>query len=191
MDCYVGEIRLFASDQIPSSDGWALCNGQQLQVRSNMALFSLIGNKFGGDGQETFNLPTLNGRVIIGTGVSPVSGTGYQTGAVGGEDFVKLTTATMPVHSHSMVVHNSYDTSLPGTNILGNPCIPTDPNQLKKNAFNASFYVSSVPDRSKIVALHPASIGLTGASVPHDNRQPFLTLVYCIATQGYYPPRPY
>jgi microcystin-dependent protein len=189
MDCYIGEIRLFPYFKIPSSEGWVACNGQQLTVQQNQALFSLISNKFGGDGKITFNLPNLNGRVLLGYGRSPISGNTYAVGVAGGQDFVTLNTASMPNHNHNMMVRNSYDTSLPGTNILGNPCIPTDPNQLKKNAFNTSIYVSAQPDATKRVSLNPKSISVAGNGQPHENRMPFVTMVYCIATKGYYPPR--
>lgn len=190
MDPYIGEIKLFPYNRIPTADGWAICNGQQLNLQQNMALYSLIGSQFGGDDKTYFNLPNLNGRVIIGFGASQLSGNFYLIGKKGGEEKVTLDSTTVPPHVHYMMVRNSYDTSLPGTNILGNACIPTNPTQAKKNTANSASYVTSAPDTSKMTTLNPGSISVEGGGQPHENRMPFVTMVYCIATKGVYPTRP-
>lgn len=190
MEAYIGEIRLFPYDRIPTADGWKICNGQSLNMQQNMALYSLIGSQFGGDDKTYFNLPSLNGRVIIGFGRSPVSGNVYYVGKSGGESMVTLDSKTVPPHNHNMMVRDSYDAAIPGTNILGNACAPTDPNQLKKNAANTASYVTTTPDSSKRTTLNAKSISTEGSGQAHENRMPFLTIVYCIATTGYYPPRP-
>lgn len=190
MDQYIGEIRLFPYDRIPTADGWKICNGQTLTMQQNMALYSLIGSQFGGDDKTYFNLPNLNGRVIVGFGRSPVSGSIYYVGKSGGESMVTLESKTVPSHTHSMMVRNSYDTSLPGTNILGNACIPTNPNQAKKNTANSASYVTATPDANRRTVLNPNSISIEGGGQAHENRMPFVTMVYCMATQGVYPTRP-
>jgi microcystin-dependent protein len=190
MDPYLGEIRLFPYDRIPTGDGWLICNGQSLNMQKNMALYSLIGSQFGGDDKTYFNLPNLNGRVIVGFGRSPVSGNIYYVGKSGGESMVTLNSKTVPSHVHDMMVRNSYDTALPGTNILGNTCIPTSSSQAKKNTANSASYVTATPDPSKRTILNSNSISVEGRGLPHENRMPFVTMVYCMATQGMYPPRP-
>jgi Microcystin-dependent protein len=190
MEAYLGEIRLFPYDRIPSADGWVPCNGQQYTIQQYQALYSLIGITFGGDAKTYFNIPNLNGRVLLGYGRSPLSGNIYNVGVSGGQESVTLDSKTIPPHNHNMMVRESYDTSLPGTNILGNACIPTDPNQLKKNAANTASYVTTTPDPTKRTTLNAASISMEGNGQAHENRMPFVTMVYCIAVTGYYPPRP-
>lgn len=190
MEAFIGEIRLFPYDRIPSADGWVPCNGQQMNIQQNQALYSLIQVQFGGDARTYFNLPNLNGRVLLGYGQSPFSGTVYQVGKSGGQEAVTLDSRTIPSHNHNMMVRDSYDAAIPGTNILGNACTPTDPNQLKKNAANTASYVTTTPDPSKRTTLNPKSISIEGGGQAHENRMPFVTMVYCIATTGYYPPRP-
>ena len=190
MEAYIGEIRLFPYDRIPSADGWVPCNGQQLNIQQYQALYSLLQIQFGGDARTYFNLPNLNGRVLLGYGRSPFSGNTYLVGKSGGQEKVTLDSKAVPPHNHNMMVRDSYDTSLPGTNILGNACIPTDPNQARKNAGNTLSFVSSTPDSSKRTALNAQSISVAGNGQAHENRMPFVTMVYCIATLGYYPPRP-
>ncbi len=190
MDTYLGEIRLFPYDRIPTADGWKICNGQALNMQQNMALYSLIGSQFGGDDKTYFNLPNLNGRVIVGFGRSPVSGNIYYVGKSGGESMVNLDSKTAHSHKHYMMVHNSYDTALPGTNILGNACIPTSSSQAKKNTANSASYVTSTPDPRKLTVLNSSSISIEGGGQAHENRMPFVTMAYCMATQGVYPSRP-
>jgi len=190
MEAYIGEIRLFPYDRIPSADGWVPCNGQQYTIQQYQALYSLIGISFGGDARTYFNIPNLNGRVLLGYGQSPTTGTAYTVGKSGGQPSVLLDSKTIPSHSHNMMVRDSYDAAIPGTNILGNETIPTNPGQTKKNTGNAFSYVSTTPDASKKTTLNAKSISIEGGGQPHENRMPFVTMVYCIATIGYYPPRP-
>lgn len=190
MEAFLGEIRLFPYNRIPSADGWMPCNGQQLTIQQYQALYSLIYNQFGGDAKTYFNLPNLNGRVLLGYGRSPISGNAYLVGKSGGQPAVTLDSKTIPSHNHNMMVRDSYDAAIPGTNILGNETIPTVATQTKKNTGNVLSYVSSTPDASKKTILNPKSISTEGGGQAHENRMPFVTMVYCIATQGVYPPRP-
>jgi len=188
MDNYLGEIRIFPYNQIPSAYGWTPCNGQTLQIKQNVALFSLLGINYGGDGKVTFMLPNLNGRTIIGCGIKqgqqPYT---YEIGSAGGSETIPLKVDSMPAHNHPISVKNSYDAMLPGTNFIGNPNIQTSSSQAPKNASNSLFYTGI--SSGQVTYLNPLSISTEGGGTGHENRMPFLTLVYCIATKGIFPPR--
>jgi microcystin-dependent protein len=189
MDNYLGEIRIFPYGRIPSADGWVPCNGQVMQISQNTALFSLLSTYYGGDGTKTFLLPNLNGRTIIGYGIK--QGTPqfeYGIGATGGSETVQLTISNMPVHNHYIFVKNSYDAMLPGTNFLGNPNIQTNSGQTPKNASGSLFYTKTPTGTA--TTLNSQTITPVGSGGAHENRMPFLALVYCIATKGIYPTRP-
>lgn len=185
MDNYIAEIRMFPYNRIPTAEGWMPCNGQTLPIQQYAALYALIGVYYGGDGRTNFMLPNLNGRTVIGAGLSPISGTTYQIGRAGGSETVKLTTAQIPAHNHSVYMKNSYDTSLPGTNFIGNPNVPTSSSQTKKNLYNSNLFNNNAPN----TCLNPQSVSANGGSQAHENRMPFVTMIYCIATQGVFPPR--
>ncbi len=188
MDNYLGEIRIFPYNRIPSSDGWKACSGQTLQIRENVALFSLLGINYGGDGKVTFMLPNLNGRTIIGCGIKegqqPHT---YAIGSTGGFETIPLKGDSMPTHNHPIYVKNSYDAMLPGTNFIGNPNIQTSSSQAPKNAYNSLFYTGI--SSGQATWLNPLSISSEGGGIGHENRMPFIALVYCIATKGVFPPR--
>lgn len=183
MDVYIGEIKLFPYKKIPTGDGWVICNGQLLEIRQNAALFSLIGTSFGGDGKTTFGIPKMNGRTILGySNASPI-------GTKGGAESVALTTKNLPAHNHKALVVNSYEAFLPKGQYIGNPNIKTSSTQPRSNSGKAFTYIT--PNQSTpLVNLNPGSIGTSGGSVPHENRMPYVAMVYCIATLGYYPARP-
>ncbi len=183
MDFYLGEIRLFPYNRIPSADGWMACSGQTLSINGNQALYSLIGIYYGGDAKTNFMLPNLNGRTIIGYGSK------YKIGLSGGYEKVTLVAGNMPVHTHTVAVRNSYDAMLPKADLLGNPNIQTSSSQTAKNASKSLLYTKD-PVSDKMVTLNPASISLDGGNLGHENRMPFIAMVYCIATKGTYPPRP-
>lgn len=188
MDYFLGEIRLFPYSNIPS--GWTLCDGRSLMINANQALYSLLGAYYGGDGKTNFLLPNLNGSVIVGQGRSQ-TGTAYQLGKVGagGSESVVLSTATIPTHNHIVNAGTTYDTNNATNELLGNPNVPTDPNQTKKNTGTVNLYAAAVT--TPIVSLNPASITPTGSNTAHENRMPYLAMCYCIATSnGLYPPRP-
>ncbi|HYJ80923.1 MAG TPA: tail fiber protein, partial [Longimicrobiaceae bacterium] len=113
---YVGTIRMFAGTFAPA--GWAFCEGQPLPISENDTLFQLIGTTYGGDGESTFNLPNLAGRVIVHQGTG-ASGTNYQLGETGGSEAVTLTTQQIPAHTHSLLASDSAGTaSSPSGNLL-------------------------------------------------------------------------
>jgi microcystin-dependent protein len=175
-DNYLGEIRLFSFDYAPQ--GWHLCDGSLLNVQQNMALFSLLGNTYGGDGKTTFALPDLRGRTAIDMGQKNAELAYHKLGEAKGQEEVTLATQEMPKHNHLMLVDSSAGNKAIATNI---PAIPTKDN-VQVNLYNTG--------NTAVVPLHTATVGVTGGNGMHNNMQPFLTVNFCIATQGIYPPRP-
>jgi microcystin-dependent protein len=153
-------------------NGWALCNGQLLPISQNMALFSLLGVNFGGDGKSTFGLPNLQGRTAIGAG----QGTGlsnYSAGQAGGADSVALSLNQLAAHSHgALAFGRGGDTNSPSNADWARPATDTP-------------YGSSTPPG----AMSAAATSTAGGGQPHENRQPYLVLNYIIALQGLFPPR--
>jgi len=163
-DQFLSEIRIFSFNYAPQ--GWAQCNGQFLPINQNQALFSLLGTTYGGNGQTTFALPDLRGRVPMHNGNS------LTLGQKAGEEAHTLTMSEMPAHTHQMKGSPDNPTVAPPTNNFW--------------ASNTSFTpYGPVAD----TAMSPQSIGNAGGSQPHENRSPFLTLNCCIALQGIFPSR--
>ena len=162
---FIGEMRVVAFDFAPR--GWMQCAGQTLQVRQYQALASLLGNTYGGDGVNTFNLPDLRGRVPVGAG----GGQTYQLGFKGGEETHMLKPNEVPPHTHALQAS-------PSTNAVA----PPNGHLL---ASTASVYA---PPSANTVNLLPTSIVPIGGT-PHENRQPFTVLNVVIAFNGVYPSR--
>lgn len=188
MDYYLGEIRIFPFSTMPSD--WMPCNGQSLPIQTNQALYSLLGTNFGGNATN-FNLPNLNGTVIVGTGIAAKSGTCYVLGNYNvptnqtGMESVLLTPTNLPAHTHYVNANESYTSYLPEV-YLGNPNIKGVSPQIV-NASTANIYGGY----TNTITLPADTISSTGDGAGHENRQPFMPLVYCIATaNGLYPPRP-
>lgn len=171
-DPFIAEIRIFGFNFAPR--GWAFCNGQLLPISQNTALFSLIGTTYGGDGRTTTALPNLQGRFPIHTGNGPGL-TPRNLGARGGSETVTLTTNQMPNHGHNLqaVGDEVADANNPGGNLYATA-----------DAGNA--YVNSV---SALVPMSPSMVSSVGGSEAHTNKQPYLTLNFCIALTGVYPSR--
>ena len=165
---YIGEIRMFAGNFAPS--GWAFCDGQQLAISENDALFTLIGTTYGGDGQETFNLPNLQSRVPIHSGTGPGL-TNKVLAEMAGVESVTLTTQQIPVHTHPFLA-----TTNPGTTTNPNP-------NLVSNSPNVGLYIEDVTG----VAMNAQAITPVGGSQPHDNLQPYLTISFIISLFGVFP----
>ncbi|SFW85403.1 phage tail protein [Chitinophaga sancti] len=183
MDNYLGEIRIFPYSRIPS--GWLPCNGQELTVNGNQALYALLGQKYGGNGTTTFRLPNLNGRTIVGYGAS-ARGPVFQLAQFGGTEKVALTDpTTIPPHMHLMYGSNTYNIGGANNNYLGNPNVPASSTQAAKNTAQVNLYV---PPGAATVDF-PDVVVSTGAANPHENRMPYLVSNYCIATLGTFPPR--
>ena len=162
---YVGEIRMFAGSFAPV--GWMFCEGQLLPASGPEyeALFELIGTRYGGDGQSTFALPDLRGRIPIH------QGKGFGLAGSGGGEEVTLAVNQLPAHSHSLAASTAAALNAnPSGNVLGNQTL-------------AQMYVEDVANAS----LSPAAMGPFGASQPHSNVQPYLCLNFIIALNGIFP----
>jgi microcystin-dependent protein len=170
---FVAEIRIFPFNFAPT--GWAFCNGQILSISQNTALFSLLGTNYGGDGRSTFGLPNLQGSSPISQGQGPGLSDRF-IGESGGSPTVTLLASEVPPHSHN-VAANIFDS--------GDANVPTG-NALAKSS-NASVYSTSTTP-AKLMA--PGTLSaFPGGNQPHNNMSPYLTLNFCIALQGIYPPR--
>ena len=171
-DPFVAEIRLFGFNFAPT--GWAVCAGQLMPISQNTALFSLIGTFYGGDGKSTFGLPDLQGNVPVNQGQSSV-GSQYYLGQQGGVPYVTLLQSEMPMHSHRLTISTS-------------PAVEGQPaNQLYAVGNSVGVYG---PNSGATVLANPGMVTVTGGNQPHDNMQPYQSLLYCIALQGIYPQRP-
>jgi microcystin-dependent protein len=170
-DQFVGEIRAFAGNFAPT--GWALCNGQLLPISQNTALFSLLGTQYGGDGRTNFALPNLQERSPIGAGQGPGL-TPRTVGDSGGQAAVSLSASQIPAHSHALGAALSPSSGTPASDV-----------SLAPLAGGAVAY--RVP--ANRVNMDAATIGASGGSAPHNNRQPYLALNFIIALQGIFPAR--
>jgi microcystin-dependent protein len=166
---YVGEIRMFAGNFAPN--GWMFCEGQPLPISENDVLFQLIGTTYGGDGEETFNLPNLASRVPIHMGTGP-DGTTYQLGEMAGTEQETLTVQQIPNHTHPLTVSTA----------LGNAPNPAG-NVLAATTGGISLYFEGSPDTS----MNAQAIGPAGGSQPHENTQPFLCINFIISLFGVFP----
>jgi microcystin-dependent protein len=164
---YVGEIRMFGGNFAPV--GWAFCSGQILPISENDVLFTLIGTTYGGDGQQTFGLPNLNGRVPVHQGT--LNGITYIMGENAGSESVTLTTQQIPIHSHPMLasLNNALSSTVTG-NVVGQ--------------VGATQIYREVPAASPLAA--QACTG-TGGNQPHENMQPYLCVSFIISLFGIFP----
>jgi microcystin-dependent protein len=174
-DPFVAEIRIFAFQFAPK--GWAFCDGQLLPLSQNTALFSLLGTTYGGDGKSTFALPNMQGNAPMHPGQGPGLSL-HDLGETGGSETVSLLESEIPSHSHSMNV---------GTQDPADVAVPSPTRILGKSA-GAFAYVPGSPTPA-LTAMNDSTIAPAGGSLPHNNMQPFLTLNFCIAMQGVFPPR--
>jgi len=160
---YVGEIRMFAGNFAPA--GWMFCEGQQLPISENETLFNLIGTTYGGDGQSTFGLPDLQGRIPLH------QGNGAILAEKAGVESVTLTTNQMPVHTH------------PFTAVTA---IGTSPN-VQDNLISATGNISLYRQTTASTPMAPQAVGPAGGSQPHENLQPFLCVDFIISLFGIFP----
>ncbi len=165
----VGEIRMFAGTFAPV--GWAFCNGQPLAISENDVLFTYIGTTYGGDGEQSFNLPNLASRVPIHMGTGP-DGTTYVIGEAAGTEQETLTIQQIPNHTHAL-------TASEGTGQSANP----EGNVLAQAPAGINPYFEDVPAAS----LNAGSVGPVGGSQPHENTQPFLCINFIISLFGIFP----
>lgn len=163
---FLCEIRLMSFNFAPR--GWAQCNGQLLPINQNQGLFSLLGTMYGGDGRVNFALPDLRGRVPLHFGA------GFTQGQRGGEAAHTLTILEMPAHNHQM-----------------NGTFPDTTNAASSGS---NGFWGQVADNSTLYSTNPAdnvmsggALSTTGGSQPHENRQPYTVINFCIALQGIFP----
>ena len=167
---YIGEIRMFAGNFAPA--GWMFCDGQSLPISENDALFTLIGTTYGGDGQETFNLPNLQSRVPLHMGTGP-GGTTYQLGEMAGTEQETLTVQQIPNHSHPLTA----------STVAGSQPSPVGGTLAQTSGGIALYYEGQPTDNMNAQAITPQ-----GGSQPHENTQPFLCINYIISLFGIFPP---
>jgi microcystin-dependent protein len=162
---FLSEIRLFSFAFAPR--GWALCDGRLLPINQNQALFALLNTVYGGNGSTNFGLPDLRGRVPIHTG------SGFSRGQRGGSELHALSASELPQHVHFASGTNTSATA-------------TAPGGALYASASAAVGTPFGPPTSP-VAMAPASVSAVGGSQPHENRQPYLVLNFCIALQGIFP----
>lgn len=169
---FIGQIQIMGFNFNPR--GWAFCNGATMPIQQNTALFSLLGTQYGGDGRTTFQLPNFANRAACNQGTGP----GLTPRAIGqnfGSNSVTLSTVEMPAHTHGVTISNQQvatkkaDSPSPG-NALGSPNL---------NAF--------APGNAANAQFSPTLVLPTGNNQPHENRQPYLAMNFCIALEGVFP----
>jgi len=165
---FVGEIRIFAGNFAPA--GWMFCEGQLLPISEFETLFNLIGTTYGGDGQSTFALPDLRGRLPIHMGTDPTGNT-YILAESGGVEEVTLTTNQMPTHNHALLA----------TGTTGGQLNPT--NNLTSQSPSVQPYRANPPNTPTATS----AITNTGGSQPHTNFQPYICINYIISLFGVFP----
>jgi microcystin-dependent protein len=170
-DPFVAEIRIFPFNFAPK--GWAFCDGQLLPLSQNTALFSLLGTTYGGDGKSNFALPNMQGNAPM----HPGQGQGLSLrdlGEIGGAEFITLLVSEMPVHPHTL------NCSIDDADLR----IPSPARSMAKSSGGNMYVATNGNQLMAFQALPPA-----GGGLPHNNMQPYLTLNFCIALQGVFPPR--
>jgi microcystin-dependent protein len=166
---FVGEIRMFAGNFAPA--GWMFCEGQLLPISENETLFTLIGTTYGGDGESTFALPDLRGRIPIHQGTSS-SGTSFILSEPGGAEEITLTVNQIPAHTHSFLAStNVANQSAPNNNVVA-------------QSTAADLYIEDTANGN----LAPTAVSPVGGSQPHANFQPYLCVSYIISLFGIFPP---
>jgi microcystin-dependent protein len=165
---FVGEIRMFGGNFAPA--GWAFCDGQLMPISENETLFNLIGTTYGGDGQETFAMPDLQGRLPIHAGTGPF-GITYQLGEKDGVESVTLTVNQIAAHTHPMLASTG----------------PGSANSPEGNLTGEQATISLYIQDNAASPLSPNSVGSTGGSQPHSNFQPYLCINFIISLFGVFP----
>ena len=167
---YIGEIRMFGGSFAPA--GWAMCQGQLMPISENDTLFNLIGTTYGGDGQETFGLPDLQGRAPVHMGQGPGISQNYVIGEKAGVESVTLTTNQIPIHTHSFVASSDAGQSAQPQNALF-ALLPT-----------GNLYTQP---QQPAVNLNSNMLSAAGGSQPHENIQPYLCITFIISLFGVFP----
>jgi microcystin-dependent protein len=163
---FVGELRLFGGNFAP--EGWMTCAGQLLPISEYEVLFTLLGTTYGGDGESTFQLPDLRGRVPLHTGG------GFSPGQSGGSESVTLTQQTMAAHTHV-------------PNATANAASQSGPNGNVPAALTGGGTTSAYGTAAPLHAIDPSSVTSAGGGQPHPNIQPYLCITFIIALYGIFP----
>lgn len=170
---FVAEIRIFPFSFAPK--GWAFCDGQLLPLSQNTALFSLLGTTYGGDGKSTFALPDMQGNAPMHPGQGPGLSL-HDLGETGGSETVSLLESEIPAHSHTIMA-------------AANPALLKLPAPTASLARSQGDNAYQSVVNANIIQMNQNAIAPTGGDQPHNNMQPYLTLNFCIALQGIFPPR--
>jgi microcystin-dependent protein len=172
-DPFVAEVRIFPFNFAPK--GWAFCDGQLMPLSQNTALFSLLGTTYGGNGKSNFALPDVQGRAVMHPGQGPGLSL-HDLGETGGSEAVTLLESELPTHPHTLRANpNLGDTPVPAPNVsLARP---------------GTINVYQTTTNANLSAMAAESLAPAGGDQPHNNMQPYLTLNFCIALQGVFPPR--
>ena len=186
-DPFVAEIRMFSFNFAPK--GWAFCDGQLLPLSQNTALFSLLGTTYGGNGKSNFALPDLQGRAAMHPGQGPGLSL-HDLGEMGGSEHVTLLETEIPAHTHLVKLRRGLRAA---DAAAANSTLP-DNRVPARAAVRETPYVDAadpdtVADVNMAKGALSASLMAQGGGQPHNNMQPYLTLNFCIALQGVYPPR--
>ena len=160
---YVGEIRIFAGNFNPS--GWMFCDGSLLAISENETLFQLIGTTYGGDGQSTFALPDLRGRLPMHFG------NGFTLAETGGAEEITLTVSQIPAHTHPFLASSDQANATAVTGAV-----------MAKLGQSSIYNAGTNP-----VSMAPQAVSATGGSQPHTNFQPYLCLDFIISLFGIFP----
>ena len=163
MTAYIGEVRMFAGNFAPA--GWMFCQGQTIPISENEALFQLIGTTYGGDGEQTFNLPNLASRVPVH------QGSGFVIGQTGGVEEVTLNIQQITAHTHAMLATSS----------VSNQTSPA--NNVVAQSSTGKLYVEDTPTAN----LANLAVGMAGGGQPHSNLQPYLCINFIISLFGVFP----
>lgn len=189
MDAYIGEVRAFGFLFAP--EGWLECTGQLYSIQSYQALYAVIGPTYGGDAKTTFGVPDLRGYAVMGAGQGPGLTTRTQGLSYGSEGIALTMQSQLPTHNHTVVME-AVSTSV-STNTLATPVANsswlTHPAQITGTA-SATINNFTKPATGVAVntAFSPLTLGAAaGGSQTHENRQPFLTMIYCICYDGIFP----
>jgi microcystin-dependent protein len=181
---FLAQIALFSFNFAPQ--GWATCSGQLLPINQNQALFSLLGTMYGGNGQTNFALPDLRSRVPLGLGQGP--GASYLVGEAGGAETVTLAVQHLPAHGHT-VDASALTATVRCSSAPANQRSPAAGVPAVEAAGVTATYSNALPDAN--MKAGGVAVAMTansaGGGQPHDNRQPYLGLTYCIALQGIFP----
>jgi microcystin-dependent protein len=172
-DPFVAEIRIFGFNFPPT--GWAYCNNQLMPISQNTALFSLLGTTYGGDGKSTFALPGMEGNAPMHPGQGPGLSL-HDLGEESGTTSVTLLDSEMPAHQHFV--------QCKGAPPPANAGVPDPSVAIARSSGSTAFTAPAA-----LGAMNPQMISVTGGGLPHNNLMPFLTLNFCIALQGVFPPR--